>query len=181
MPPELRRPVAARNLDPVEEEETVDLLGHRYFRASILCRPGVVRAPASRQQLIADAHIAASLRLRSESLDLTEGIVEHFVGAGGNDISVDSSVTKAAVVLLGANWPFGVRLDQLFRESLSLLEAHDCRVQLGARSQLLAEIAALFEAGQIDLRLREPLYSSEIAGTRRPTHWPDGKQGAAIS
>ena len=164
VPPELKKPIAERNLDPLEEEETVDLLGHRYFRASILCRSDVARTSAWRQELIEDVHIATSLRLQSESLDLAEGVDERFIGTVGSDIVLDSSITKAAVALLGAKWPFGVRLDRLCRESLSFLAAHDCPVQPDARRHLLAEISALFEAGQIDLRLREPVYSSEIAG-----------------
>jgi hypothetical protein len=150
-------------LDPVDEEETVDLLGHRYFRASILCRSDAVSAPASHQELLEDAHLATSLRLQSESLDLAEGTVERFVGTAGSDIMLASSIIKAAVVLLGAYWPFGVRVDRLYRESLSFLAGHDCPVQPDARRQLFADITALFEAGQIDLRLREPVYSGEIA------------------
>ena len=138
-----------------------------YWAIAISGRPfSAVRtslASAWHQGLIEDAHIAASLRLQSESLDLAEGVAERFVGTVGSDIVIDSSIAKAAVALLGANWPFGARLDRLYRECLSFLAAHDCPVQPDARRHLLAEISALFEAGQIDLRLREPVYSSEIA------------------
>jgi SAM-dependent methyltransferase len=163
VPPELRRPIAERHLDPIEEEETVDLFGHRYFRASILCRSDVVSAPTSRQELVEEAHIAGSLRLQSETLDLTEGAVERFISTVGSEVTLDSSITKAAVALLSSNWPFGIRLDRLFLESSSLLTAHDCPVLLDAQRQLVDGITALFEAGQVDLRVHEPVYSSEIA------------------
>jgi SAM-dependent methyltransferase len=167
VPPELRTAVTKRKLDPVEEEETLDLLAHRFFRASILSRADVVRVPPSHHELIENVHIATSLRLQSESLEVTEGTVVHFAGTAGSDITIDSSIGKAAIVLLGANWPLGVWFDQLYQDSAALLVAYDHPVRHDARLQPLDEIEALFEVGQIDLRLREPTYSSEI--TECPT------------
>ena len=119
--------------------------------------------PTSHQELLGEAHIAGSLRLQSESLDLAGGTVERFTGRVGSDMALDSSIVKAAVAVLSDNWPFGARLDRLFLESSSVLTAHGCPVLPDARQQLVDGITALFEAGQVDLRLNEPVYSSEIA------------------
>ena len=161
--PEIRDAVAARRLDTVDEEEIVDLLSHRYFRASILARANATSIPASHPELIERVHIAASLRAQSASLDLDEGAVAQFVGHGGSEITLDSSIVKAAVVLLGADWPRGVGFEPLHQRSLSLLAEHDRPAPSDGRRQLLDAIRVLFEAGQIDLRLREPIYRSEIA------------------
>lgn len=162
VPPELRRTVARRNLDPIEAEETVDLLGHRYFRASILCRSDVPRPQASHSELLEHVHVAASLRSQSESLDLTEGLVEHFVGTADSDVTLECSISKAAIALLASAWPTGLRLDRLYEDARSLLAEHDQPVEPDARRQLVDDLSALFEAAQIDLRLHEPVFSSEI-------------------
>jgi hypothetical protein len=167
VPPELRKAVAGRMLDPVDEQETIDLLGHRYFRASILAGADAPRTTTSHAALLKHVHIAASLRSQSESLDLDEGTVEQFVGAGRSEVTLDSSIDKAAVVLLGAEWPYGVQLDRLYEQSVALLVKHDRPVPPDARHQLLDAIETLFEAGQVDLRLREPKYGGEI--TEYPT------------
>jgi len=167
VPPELRQIVAKRNLDPIEAEETVDLLGHRYFRASILGKLDAARPRIPHAELLEQVYIAASLPSRSERLDLTEGTVEHFAGAGNSDVTLEYAIAKAAVALLTSGWPAGFRLDRLYEDARSLLAAHGFALRPDARRQLDDELIALFEAAQIDLRLREPIFSREIA--ERPT------------
>jgi SAM-dependent methyltransferase len=162
VPPEIRKAVAARNLDAVDEQETVDLLGHRYFRASILACADAPRTATSHHELIEQVHLAAPMRAQSPSVDLDEGAVEQFVGHGGSEITLDSSIGKAAVVLLGADWPCGVLFERLYQQSTALLVEHDRPVPPDSRRDLLDAITMLFEAGQIDLRLREPIYGREV-------------------
>jgi hypothetical protein len=50
----------------------------------------------------------------------------------------------------------------LYEQASELLTAHGREVQTDARSQLSDELMKLFEAGQIDLRLREPVHTTEI-------------------
>jgi len=159
---ELRTAAADRSVNPVDEEETVDLMGHRYFHASILARADAPKSQVTHHEIIEQAHIASSLRPQSETLDLDEGVVEQFVGVGGGEITLDSSIVKAAIVLLGAGWPRGARLDQLYQRSVAFLAEHNRAVPLDARSQLLDAIEILFEAGQLDVRLREPEYCSDV-------------------
>jgi hypothetical protein len=137
-------------------------MGHRYFHASILARDDAPKSQVTHHEIIEKVHIASSLRPQSETLDLDEGTVEQFVGVGGSEITLDSSIVKAAIVLLGADWPRGALLDQLFQRSVSLLAEHNRAVPPDARSQLLDAIKILFEAGQLDLRLREPAYCIEV-------------------
>lgn len=161
VPLELRRAVAARDLDAIEAEERIDLLGHRYFRASILARADAPRTAASRSELFEHLYIAASLPPQTEPLDLTEGVVQRFVGTAGADVTLDGSISKAAAALLTAAWPAGVQLTQLYEDAGSLLVAHDHPVPRDARGQLVDELGALFDAAQIELRLREPTYCRE--------------------
>jgi predicted methyltransferase family protein/methyltransferase family protein/protein-lysine methyltransferase-like protein len=160
--PDLRTAVSERKLDPVVEEETLDLLGHRYFRASILARTHTGRTPMSHHDLIESLHIASSLQPQSDSLDLDEGEVERFVGAGGREVTLDSSIGKAAIILLRDEWPRGIRFESLYAQSLARLVEHGRAAPPAARGELLEAIELLFEAGQVDLRLDEPLYTSRI-------------------
>lgn len=89
-------------------------------------------------------------------------MVERFLSKDGPEVTLDASITKAAVVLLSAQWPLGMRLETLYLQTTKLLASNGCEVPTGARSQLSDELMTLFEAGQIDLRLKEPAYHTEV-------------------
>ena len=75
------------------------------------------------------------------------------------------AITKAAVVTLAARWPRGERFDSLHGASAQLLQQHGFPVADDSRYQLSRELAILFDAGHLDLRLTEPEFSTWI-----PTH-----------
>lgn len=162
IPAELKTALARRDLDTVEQEEAADLLCNRYFHASILCREEAERNPISHREIFDEVYIATSLRAESDPFDLTDGVVEQFFRGQGPEITLDASITKAAVVVLAAQWPFGFKLDELFQQAATLLVTHGCIARADARSQLLDELITLFEAGQIDLRVWEPSYNADV-------------------
>lgn len=159
---ELKHALAKRDLNPIEQEEAADLLGNRYFRASILCRADAPPESTSHRELLEKVHIATSLCAKSDPFEPTEGVVERFLSKDGQEVTLDASITKAAVVLLSAQWPIGMRLETLYLKTSKLLAAHGCDVPTGAHSQLSDELMTLFEVGQIDLRLRKPVYHTEV-------------------
>jgi SAM-dependent methyltransferase len=150
--------LAKRDLDIIEQEELADLLCHRYFRASILCCAGSVRVSQSHREILEVVQIATSLTAQSDKLDLSEGRVEKFSGTGGIEITLDSSVTKSAVLLLSRLWPLGLTLNCLYRQASELVSSTGGEMGECARGQLSDDLATLFEAGQLDLRLRSPEY-----------------------
>jgi methyltransferase-like protein len=162
VPEGLKATLANRNLDPVEQEEIADLLCHRYFRASILCRADAPRVPASRRDILEQVHVATALSALADPFDLTESTVERFRGAGGMEITLQASITKAAVVLLAARWPQGMRFEALHGNAANFLAQHGFDVAANARAQLSDDLTTLFEAGQVDFRLREPSHRYEI-------------------
>jgi SAM-dependent methyltransferase len=162
VPDELKSKLAARGLDAIEQEETADLLCHRYFRASILCRADAPRSPVSRRDLVEQVYLATSLTAKSDPFDLTHGAVERFRGAGGIEVTIGASVTKAAVLLMAAQWPAGSKLEQLCEKSTELLAEHGFETPADPRSQLIDDLIPLFEAGQVDFHLREPSFGTEI-------------------
>jgi len=166
VPKELRRSLSQADLDPVEQEETADLLCNRYFHASILCPSDelgdVPVESMSHPQILKQVSIASSLRADSDPFDLTEGVVELFTGSHGQEITLDASITKAAVVLLASQWPIGMQLNNLFQQTTRLLSEHGHNVLEDAQSQLTEELIMLFESGVIDLRLQQPDYNRDL-------------------
>jgi hypothetical protein len=166
VPAELRSALANRGMDRIEQEETADLLGDRYFRASILCRADAPRSSLSHDEILEQVHIATSISAESESFDLREDAAERFTGQGfaGKcpEVTLSASITKAAIVLLAAQWSAGMRIQTLYDRASELLAAHGFPVSGGARRQLAEELITLFEAGQVDLRLRELVYDTEV-------------------
>lgn len=158
----LKAALAKRALDPIEQEEAADLLGNRYFRASILRHPDAPQESTSHRELLEEVYIATSLNTKSDPFDLTEGVVERFLDKDGPEVTLDASITKAAVVLLAAQWPKGMRLKTLYLHASKLLTTHGREVLTDARSQLSDELMKLFEAGQIELRLRESAYHTDV-------------------
>jgi ubiquinone/menaquinone biosynthesis C-methylase UbiE/methyltransferase-like protein len=167
VPKELRHSLSQAGLDPIEQEETADLLCNRYFHASILCPgdgmgdvPGDAPGESvSHPKILEQVSIASSLGADSDPFDLTEGVVELFIGSHGQEITLDVSIIKAAVVLLAAQWPIGMQLNNIFQQASRLLSEHGHNVLENAQSQLTEELITLFEAGVIDLRLQQANYS----------------------
>ncbi len=162
IPAKLKESLANRNLDPLEQEERADLLCNRYFRASILCRSDAPRKKTSRRKLMEEVYIAVSLQTESDPFDLTDGVTERFSSSAGHEIKLDRAITKAAILVLSTQWPRGIQLADLYQQAMKLLAAHGCEVPANARSLLTDEVATLFEAGQVDLRLEEPVYDTHI-------------------
>ena len=163
VPPELNQRLSKRNLNTIEQEEVADLLGDRSFRASVLSRVDADRTKITRHEFLEDVYLSSALQAQSGCIDLTEGIVERFYGCGGTEIVLDGAITKAAVTLLSAQWPRGILMDELYIRAKEFLARHKLEVSSLAHTQLTEEIVTLFEAGQIELRFREPAHSSLVA------------------
>jgi SAM-dependent methyltransferase len=158
VPEQLKTELARADLDCIEQEEAADLVCHRYFRASVLCRADAPRVSVSRLKLVEQAHLATPLTAKSDPFDLTDGVFERFRGAGGAEITIGASITKAAVLLMAAQWPAGLLFERLCGKAAEFLAGHGIDTPGGGRSQLIDDLIPLFEAGQVDLRLREPFY-----------------------
>jgi len=162
IPQALRASLSDRDLDPIEQEEMTDLLCHRSFRASILCRSDAPRQSTTHREILETAFITTSLCADSDPFDLTEGVVETFCREHGPEITLDVSITKAAIVLLANQWPQGMRFESLWQRASQFLVSYGCAVHSGAREQLLEELILLYERGQLDLRLDEPNYGRDV-------------------
>jgi len=162
VPQGYRADLANKGLAPLEQEEAADLLCHRHFRASILCRADAPRESGSKLDLLEELYLAAHLRAESDPFDIADGVEEAFRLGGAPGITLDASVTKAAVLFLANQWPMGHRLKTVYQQASQLLVSQGSEVRAQARSQLSADLVSLFEAGQISIRLEEPSHRQEV-------------------
>ena len=125
---ELEAALAKRDLDPIEQEEAADLLGNRYFRASILCRADAPRASTPHRELLEELHIATSLRAESDPFGLTEGVVEKFFCPGGRRVTWTRRSLRPQWCCWPPQWPRGMLLEALYQQASNMLAAHGCEV-----------------------------------------------------
>ena len=94
IPKELQHMLSQRDLDPIEQEETADLLCNRYFHASILCGGDTMQKSVSHSEILEQTYIATALRADSDPFDLSDGVVERFIGTHGQEISLKLRLTR---------------------------------------------------------------------------------------
>lgn len=155
IPEEIGRALDRRKLDRIQREEAADLLGNRYFRASILCRADAWRADMDQSRLMNEVYIATSLRAKSDPFELADGIAERFYSHSPAEVTLEAAITKAAVLVLASQWPFGMRLEQLHRKAMELIEKKGYEPSTDSCSLLKDDLITLFESGQIDFRLKD--------------------------
>jgi len=155
VPDEIKTPLAERGLEQMEREEAADLLGHRYFRASILCRTDAERTTLALDDLFEELYVAASLSAESDPFDLTDGLSERFSGNNQAAVTLEASITKAAAVLLASQWPDSMAFETLFAKAVALLNEHQYQNSDNPRALLQDDLITLFQAGQIELSLQQ--------------------------
>jgi SAM-dependent methyltransferase len=134
-PQELLEVVQARGLDPLAQEELVDVLRYRQLRCSLVRRRG--EAPGrSAEQVLGACSVAAALRREGGTGEAGEA---HFVAPGGYRFSTRDAELEAALVAIAARYPAGIPWSEI-----------DGSEKLGST------VLQLFVDGQVSLRLREP-------------------------
>ncbi|MBN2716918.1 MAG: methyltransferase domain-containing protein [Deltaproteobacteria bacterium] len=139
----------------IEQEERIDVLHQRYFRASILCRKEARQSarqqPLDSTQILHNVFLAAFFTTDSDPFILRDDVPEYLEGE--STVMLDESITKAALLILSRNWPHGKSFGELYEESLDFLKQHDCQPKKDALKILEKEILTMFKAGQIEFRL----------------------------
>ena len=162
VPSALKTSLSKSGLNTVEQEENADLLCHRHFHASILCRSDAPRTNGTREEVIEKAYIAAFLRPLSDPFYLDDGSPESFQDVNGYEVTVDASMTKAAILILADQWPRGMKVDVLFARVSKLLATYGFNANLDAREFFVRDFIILLEAGFVHCRFEEPEFDSRI-------------------
>ncbi len=156
IPASVKEALSRRDYAWVDREEATDLLCNRQMRTSILCRRDAQRSELTHRELLNEVSIATRLPAQSEDIKLGEGISELFDGEDDMDISLEFSLSKAAVLILNEFWPLGLTFKELYERSEQMLL--ECRIPMpsNGREKLEEEIISLFSYGQLHLRLTTP-------------------------
>ena len=179
--PELVESLRERSVSGLQFEETVDLLCNRQFRESIFSLNNAPKADITHSALLETLHAATKFEFPGDALVLDDGVPQEVIGPREREVSLDSSLAKATVVLLSSIWPRGISAEDLLEQIEYLLNTNNLPFPEDARTRLLSELSALYETGQLQLRQDEPLgYLYEIPETDAPALTPLARYEASI-
>lgn len=157
-PQALAESLKRRPMNGIQREETADLLCDRYLRASIVCKDDARRTSHPRNRLLDDVYLATSLSAKSDPFDLREGVTELFEGIGGIELTLDSALTKAAVLVLSERWPWGLKFSDMAQAAEHMVNTMGMGSSPEAAKLLKQEILEIVTLGQLELRLEEPIH-----------------------
>lgn len=149
---EARLPLTELILDPLREQQYLDLLGNRRFRASLLCRETLSHPRVVDPQTVRGCAIGTRLHLERPEVDLRPGYPMQVVGGHGVKFIVSDPVQKAFLAILIGRAPERI----LFAEALA--DAVAALAQSGIspvvdEMVLMHAVARLFSIDQVDLLL----------------------------
>lgn len=157
VPASLVQVLNKRPLERIEKEERIDLYCFRSLHAAIICKSDAPKTHLSHVDLLSECFVATSLSAQNNPFELQQGSVELFDGSNQKEFGTDQSITKAALLHLGTNWPCGLRLDSLFREAETVLQQHGHEIAADAKDTLYQEILQLYQMGQVHLRVHKTI------------------------
>lgn len=147
--------------DPLEREQSLDLLIARSFRETLLCRDDVDLRREATAASLAPYHLSADVReLEAKEEERRPG-VDRFEFAAGARLSIDLESCKTALRALSRAWPGSVPHTNLVALSLRGLGPGEDAGREAAR--LDDALAAIFRAGLLDIHLEPPPVAKGIA------------------
>jgi len=156
----------------VEREESLDLVRYRQLRASVFSRsPAVEDVDPAR--VLSGSTLVSALRYSGEDMDFTRGEAENFIcPVTQREIPVDTSLGKAALLLLAARYPCGMRLEDLLRAVSELLEheGQDPKVTQQDIDDFLQGMNVLHEHALVQVRPSESRPAVESSSSLPTLH-----------
>lgn len=114
VPPEVAETVRQWSQgDVLLDEQYLDFLLCRRFRATLLGHGGVTVDRELKPSRLSGLHLASGLRPAADSVDFGAEKVETFVGPKGEKVSIDLPLGKAALVELSLAFPRPIRFEEL--------------------------------------------------------------------
>ena len=120
-----------------------------------------------REELIHQVILATSIQGRADSFVFDEGAEETFKGRGNAEITLNSAHTKAIMLNLAAHWPGGMMFSEIYEIAKVFLMDNQHAFPKHEEGAIISELFQLFEAGQLDFRLRN-FRADDINGTEFP-------------
>ena len=111
----IRAAIARMSQDPARQEQYFDLLHGRPFRRTILCHDGVESLPGPSEAAVEGLQAALKVLPGSLSHGFSATVHETFPNGRGQCVTINHPVVKAAVVLLGEQYPRALPFGDLWR------------------------------------------------------------------
>jgi methyltransferase-like protein/cyclopropane fatty-acyl-phospholipid synthase-like methyltransferase len=149
----------------IVKEQYLDFLKGRRFRQTLLCHQDLILDSDIKAEKVRELFIASSARPVSERPEINSEKIEEFKGhKKGAAIKTDHRLAKAAMLVLGNEWPRALSFNELLEKSLPLLGLDQSVTTLDKESSELAAIfLSTYAAGLIDLHLHRPKFSLEVS------------------
>lgn len=147
--------------DPLEREQSLDLLIARSFRETLLCRDDVALQREITAASLAPYHLSADVRPVEVAEEERRPGVDRFQFAAGARLSIDLDSCKAALRALSAAWPGSIPHAELVANALNEVGAAGDGGHEAAR--LNDALAAIFRAGLLDIHREPPRVASVIS------------------
>lgn len=147
--------------DPIRKEQYLDFLKCRRFRQTLLVHAGL---PVNREPLVEAIprfSVVSLAKPKSDSPDLTPGVLEQFEGPRGGAMQINHAATKAAMLLMRNAWPRAIPFFDLLNRSREMV-GEETSTEWNDDAKLFAEILlGIWSAGLVEMHLFQPAWVVE--------------------
>jgi SAM-dependent methyltransferase/methyltransferase-like protein len=147
--------------DPLEREQSLDLLIGRTFRETLLCRSDVALRREIGTGSLSPYHLSANVREVALPEQEKRPGVDSFEFTAGVRVSIDLDSCKAALRALSRAWPASIAHRELVAQALGGIGPATDSEREAAR--LNEALIAIFKAGLLDIHLEPPQVTNTIS------------------
>jgi len=165
--PEAREKLTGLSSDIVATEQYMDFIRNRTFRSTLLCHSGTdLRRHITPDRI--EGFLMASPLGPAPSEHPDDPLSETFAAEGRGRVTTRDPLVKAALRILGQEWPVALPFDELLRRTLSVLaSAGDGPDPREAGQSLLPELLHCFASQLVDLRVWQPPIARSVGDRPR--------------
>jgi hypothetical protein len=147
----------------VLREQYLDFVKCRRFRQTLLCHSEIKLKPEPSLETVPRFWIGSSVLKSSANPDLTPGVNHVFETPKGARCQTDLPMGKAALAVLGGQWPFPLPFDELEAQIHRRLEQGGLRAEAESMTQerLADFLLRLYAGGVIEFRTWLPALARE--------------------
>jgi methyltransferase-like protein/SAM-dependent methyltransferase len=143
----------------LRQEEYLDFLRCRTFRRTLLCHADVEVRPAPLVEAVEGLQAAVSVAPGAIDPQIRPNVVESFRTADGKTVVIDHPAIKAALLILGEQWPRAIPFRSLWPDVTSRLSRAGISIALQGqadRQRLAGFLLEAHSAGWLELHSHMP-------------------------
>ncbi len=159
--------------DIIKREQYIDFLINRRFRQTLLCRKEIKVSYKPQTEAMRDIRIASDMKFAAPKPDFTANKIEAIICKNSRKIQIDHSLTKAALFLLGNEFPYSIIFSELVESATKLLKrkiGEDFETTEKDKTVLAGILLQIFGSDLVEFYLHEPIFAAHPS--ERPTVSP---------